>query len=89
MTSLAEVVRLATDRAGEARIGDLYAADHDWEWAIAAYRRAITDQPTDDALLDKLATAYQEDGRTREVVPVLASKLATDSNDTLLLPNFD
>ena len=32
MTSIAEVVRLATDRAGEARIGDLYAADHDWAW---------------------------------------------------------
>ncbi len=33
----------------------------------------------------KLATAYQEAGRTREAVPVLASKLANDSNDTMLL----
>jgi tetratricopeptide (TPR) repeat protein len=71
--------------AAAAGLGELYAADHDWERAIAAYRRAVTDQTTDAALLAKLATAYQEAGRTREAVPVLASALANDSKDTLLL----
>ena len=71
--------------AAAAGLGDLCAANRDWAGAIAAYRRALTDQPTDAALLDKLATAYHEAGRTREAVPVLASELAIDSNDTLLL----
>jgi tetratricopeptide (TPR) repeat protein len=71
--------------AAVAGLGDLYAADHDGERAIVGYRKAITDQKTDAALLAKLATAYQEAGRTREAVPVLASKLANDSKDTPLL----
>ena len=28
-------------------IGDLYAAEKDWERAIAEYRKAVTDQPAD------------------------------------------
>ena len=50
--------------AATAGLGDLYAADKNWERAIAAYRQAITDQTTDDALLTKLATTYKSAGRT-------------------------
>jgi len=70
--------------AATAGFGALYAADHDWEPAIAAYRRAITDQTTDAALLTSIATAYQSAGRTRESVPYLARVSAADPRDTLL-----
>ncbi len=66
-----------------AAVGDLYAAEKDWERAIAEYRKRLNDQ-TADSLLTKLATAYQSAGRTREAVPHLARASAADPNDTLL-----
>jgi tetratricopeptide (TPR) repeat protein len=65
-------------------IGDLYAAAGDWERAMAEYRKFVTDQPTDDSLLTRLATAYQSAGRTRELVPLLAKASAANPKDTLL-----
>jgi tetratricopeptide (TPR) repeat protein len=65
-------------------LGDLYAADQDWERAIAVYRKGITLQPADGTLLTKLATAYQSAGRTREVVPLLAKASAANPQDTTL-----
>ncbi len=65
-------------------IGDLYAADQDWERAIAEYRKRVTDQPADVALLTKLAAAYQSAGRTREAVPLLATAYAANPKDTIL-----
>ncbi len=65
-----------------ANLGDLYAAGGDWERAISEYGKAITDQPTDDALLIKLANAYQAAGRTREAVPHLATLSSANPKDT-------
>ena len=65
-------------------MGDLYAADRDWERATAEYRKAITDEPTDGALLTKLAAAYEAAGRTRELVPYMAGASAADPEDTVL-----
>jgi tetratricopeptide (TPR) repeat protein len=65
-------------------VGDLYAAAQDWERAIAEYRRFVTDQPADGALLTRLAAAYQSAGRTREGIPYLAKASAADPKDTLL-----
>jgi tetratricopeptide (TPR) repeat protein/tRNA A-37 threonylcarbamoyl transferase component Bud32 len=65
-------------------IGDLYAADQEWERAIAEYRKGITAQPTDGACLTKLATAYQSAGRTREAVPHLATLSSAHPEDTIL-----
>jgi len=67
-----------------AAVGDLYAAEKDWERAIAEYRKRLTDQRADVALLTKLATAYQSAGRMREAVPHLATASAANQNDTLL-----
>jgi WD40 repeat protein len=44
--------------AATAGIGDLYAANQDWQRAIAEYRKAATDQPDDANLLAKRVTAY-------------------------------
>ena len=57
-------------RAGEA--ADSYAAAHDWERAITAYRQLLADEPSDSVLLTKLITAYESAGQTREAVPYLA-----------------
>ena len=65
-------------------IGDLYADAQDWERAIAEYRKRVTDQRADVALLTKLATAYQSAGRTREAVPHLAKASAANPKDTIL-----
>jgi tetratricopeptide (TPR) repeat protein len=65
-------------------IADSYAAAHDWERAIAAYRKLLADEPADIALLTKLITAYESAGRTREAVPYLAKLSAADPNDTEL-----
>ena len=67
-----------------AGVGDLYAAAQDWERVIAAYRKLVTDQPADVALLTKLARAYQSAGRTREGVPYLAKASAATPEDTML-----
>jgi tetratricopeptide (TPR) repeat protein len=79
------IIRLVKHHpAAAAGIGDLYAAAQDWERAIAEYRKAITDQPADVALLTKLAAAYQAAGRTREAIPLLVKASAADPKDTLL-----
>ena len=65
-------------------VGDLYAADQDWERAIAEYRTLVTDQTADVALLTKLAAAYESAGRTREAVPLLATAYAANPKDTIL-----
>jgi tetratricopeptide (TPR) repeat protein len=70
--------------AATAGFGALYAADRDWERAIAEYRKAITDQTTDAVLLTNFAKVYQEAGRTREAVPYLARVSVADPRDTLL-----
>jgi hypothetical protein len=70
--------------ASRTSIGDLYAAAQDWELAIAEYRPLVADQPTDVALLIKLAAAHQGAGRTREGVPYLAQASAADPKDTNL-----
>jgi tetratricopeptide (TPR) repeat protein len=70
--------------AAAAGIGDLYAATQDWERAIAAYRKLVTDQRADVALLTKLAMAYQSAGRTRDAVPYLAKASAAQPKDTSL-----
>jgi tetratricopeptide (TPR) repeat protein len=44
-------------------LGDLYAADQDWERAIATYSRRITPQTTDGNLLTRRAAAYEATGR--------------------------
>ena len=64
-------------------IGDLYAAEKDWERAIAEYRKAVTDQPA-DSLLTKFGTAYESAGRTREALPYLAKASAANPKDTML-----
>ncbi len=65
-------------------IGDMYAAAQDWERAIAEYRNAITDQPSEAVLAVKLAGAYQSAGRTREGIPYLVKVSAATPTDTLL-----
>src|SRR5262249_32894401 len=70
--------------AAAAGIGDLYAAAGDWKRARAEYRKAVTDEPADVAVLSKLATAYQLAGRTREAIPYLAKVSAANPKDTLL-----
>jgi tetratricopeptide (TPR) repeat protein len=65
-------------------VGDLYAASQNWERAIAEYRKLVTDQRADVALLTRLATAYQVTGRTREAVPYLAKASAANPKDTIL-----
>jgi tetratricopeptide (TPR) repeat protein len=67
-----------------AGIGDLYATDQDWERAIAEYRRGLTRQPAHDALLTRLATAYQSAGHTREAVPHLVTLSSAHPEDTIL-----
>jgi WD40 repeat protein/tetratricopeptide (TPR) repeat protein len=67
-----------------AGLGDLYAAAQDWERAIAEYRKLVTEQPADVALLTKLAATYQSAGRTREGLPYLAKASAADLKDTML-----
>jgi tetratricopeptide (TPR) repeat protein len=42
----------------EAGIGDLYAADEDWQRAIDLYSKLITDDTTDATLLARRAVAY-------------------------------
>jgi WD40 repeat protein/tetratricopeptide (TPR) repeat protein len=65
-------------------VGDLYAASQNWERAIAEYRKLITDERADVALLTRLATAYQVTGRTREAIPNLAKASAANPKDTIL-----
>jgi tetratricopeptide (TPR) repeat protein len=65
-------------------IGDLYVAVGAWERAIAEYRKLVSDQRPNVALLTKLATACQSAGRTREAVPYLAKESAANPMDTLL-----
>ena len=65
-------------------VGDLCAADQDWERAITEYRKLVTDLPADGNLLAKLATAYQSAGRTREAIPYLATASAANPADTVL-----
>jgi tetratricopeptide (TPR) repeat protein len=65
-------------------VGDLYGASQDWERAIVEYRKLVTHQPTDVALLTKLEMAYQSAGRTRDAVPHLATASAANPKDTLL-----
>ncbi len=65
-------------------MGDLYAAERGWERAIAEYRKLVTEQTADGALLIKLAAACQAAGRTREAVPYLARVSAADPEDTQL-----
>jgi WD40 repeat protein/tetratricopeptide (TPR) repeat protein len=70
--------------AAAAGIGDLYAADQDWKRAIAEYRKALTEEPADGALLTKLARAYASGGDTREAVALLAKASSADPRDTML-----
>jgi WD40 repeat protein/serine/threonine protein kinase len=70
--------------AAAGAVGDLYAADQDWERAMAEYSRVITGQPADGNLLTKLAAAYQGAGRTREAVPRLATASSANAKDTTL-----
>lgn len=65
-------------------IGDLSAADQDWERAIAEYLKAISDEPANVFLLNKLVTAYQAAGRTREAVPHLATFSVAKPSDSML-----
>ena len=71
--------------AAAAGIGNLYAANEEWERAIAEYGKVVTVQPADGALLMKLATAYQSAGRTREAVRYLAKIHAADPQNSVLL----
>jgi WD40 repeat protein/tetratricopeptide (TPR) repeat protein len=66
------------------RVADSYAAAHDWERAIAAYRTLVEDEPADIALLTKLITTYEAAGRAREAVPYLGKLFAANPNDTEL-----
>ena len=49
-------------------IGNLYAADEDWERAIAELRKFLSHGPADISLLTRLAADYESSGRTREAV---------------------
>jgi tetratricopeptide (TPR) repeat protein len=75
---------LERHRAAAVGIGDLCAADQDWERAITEYRKLITDRPADGNLLAKLARAYQSAGRTREAVSYLVTASAANPADTVL-----
>jgi tetratricopeptide (TPR) repeat protein len=55
-----------------------------WERAIAEYRKLVSEQPADGALLTKLAALCQSAGRTREAVALLAEASAANPKDTLL-----
>src|SRR5262249_42906912 len=68
--------------AAAAGIGDLHVAAHAWERAITEYRKVLTDQPADGALLSKLAAAYQGAGRMSEAVEHLAKASSTNPKDT-------
>ncbi|MGO9915647.1 MAG: protein kinase domain-containing protein [Isosphaeraceae bacterium] len=68
---------------GPVDMGDLYAAERDWERAIAEYRKLVTGQTADGDLLTKLAAAYQAAGRTREAVAYMARASAADPEDTI------
>ena len=59
--SSAEVVRRYPEAA--AGIGDLYAAEKDWDRAIVEYSKVITDQAADGNVLVKRATAYEAAGQ--------------------------
>ena len=74
---------LERHRAAAVGLGDLYAADQDWERAIIEYRKLITDLPADGNLLVKLANAYQSAGRTREAIPYLVTASAANPADTV------
>jgi WD40 repeat protein/predicted Ser/Thr protein kinase len=65
-------------------VGYVYAASQDWERAIAEYRKLVTDQRADVAVLTKFATACQSAGRTREAIGHLARASAANPNDTVL-----
>ncbi len=65
-------------------LGDLYAAEGDRERAIAEYRKLVTEQTADRALLTKLARAYQAAGRTREAIAYTARTSAANPVDTVL-----
>jgi tetratricopeptide (TPR) repeat protein len=70
--------------AAASSLGDLYAAAKDWDQAIAEYRKLVADQPAHIALLTKLATAYQDAGRTREAVSYLDKLSAANPKDAEL-----
>jgi Flp pilus assembly protein TadD len=76
------VVRLHP--AAVSDMGDLYAAMQEWDAAIAVHRNALTNRPSDPALLATLAMTYQAAGRTREAVPLLAAASSANPKDTLL-----
>jgi tetratricopeptide (TPR) repeat protein len=59
--SSAEVVKRYPEAA--AGVGDRYAADKDWDRAIAEYSKVITDQSADGNVLVKRATAYEAAGQ--------------------------
>ena len=65
-------------------VGDLFAADQDWNRAITEYRKLVTGLPADGNLLAKLAEAYQSSGRTREAIPYLATASSANPADTVL-----
>ena len=71
-------------RMRAARFADLCAAAHDWEQAVASYRKLLDDEPADIVLLTKLITAYESAGQTRETVPYLVKLFAANPNDTEL-----
>jgi WD40 repeat protein/tetratricopeptide (TPR) repeat protein len=79
----AEAALLKNRPEAAAGIGDLYAATQDWDRAIVAYRKAMTEQ-SDGYQFSKLAAVYQSAGRTREAIPVLAKASAAFPQDTLL-----
>jgi eukaryotic-like serine/threonine-protein kinase len=69
-------------RAGET--ADSYAAEKDWERAIAAYRQLLVDEPRNIVLLNKLITTYKSANRTREAVPYLAKLSIANPKNTEL-----
>jgi WD40 repeat protein/serine/threonine protein kinase/tetratricopeptide (TPR) repeat protein len=70
--------------AAAAGIGDLYAADQDWERAIEEYGKVIADQPASGAVLTKLGAVYQSAGRTRDAVEWLAKASIAIPEDMML-----
>jgi tetratricopeptide (TPR) repeat protein len=64
--------------------GDLFAADRDWERAIAAYVKGLASEPANVAVLSKLASAYQSVGRTREAIVPLGASSSLNPTDTIL-----
>jgi len=65
--------------------GDLFAADRDWERAIAAYVKGLASEPANVAVLSKLASAYQSVGRTREAIVPLGASSSLNPTDTILI----